>query len=193
MRASTLTSVATAVGLAFACAATAGTMSKEEYKSARKGIEADYKVAKAGCDPLRANTRDICKAEAKGRETVALAELEAKYEPSQKARYDLRIARADADYAVAKEKCDDLGGNQKDVCVKEAKAAQTTAQADAKTQMKTADANRAAGAKIIEARKDAAADKRDAGYAVAREKCDPLAGSAKDLCVSDAKTRYGKS
>jgi hypothetical protein len=45
----------------------------------------------------------------------------------------------------------------------------------------------------MEARKDAAIDKSDAGYAVAREKCDPLAGIAKDQCVADAKARYGKS
>jgi hypothetical protein len=34
------------------------------------------------------------------------------------------MAKVDADYAVAKEKCDDFSGNAKDVCVKEAKAAQ---------------------------------------------------------------------
>ena len=36
-------------------------------------------------------------------------------------------------------------------------------------------------------------DKRDADYKVAVEKCDALAGSAKDACVKDAKVRYGKS
>lgn len=192
MRSAGLTSIAAAIGLAFA-PAFAGAMSKDELKSARKGIEADYQAAKAGCAALRANTKDICRAEAKGRETVALAELDARYEPSHKSRYEVRVARGEADYAVAKERCDDLGGNQKAVCVKEAKAAQTAVKADATAQLKTADANRTAGAKIMEARQDAAIDKRDAGYAVAKEKCDPLAGTAKDQCVADAKARYGKS
>jgi hypothetical protein len=40
-------------------------------------------------------------------------------------------AKADAQYAVAKEKCDDLSGEQKDACVKEAKAAK--ARVDAQT------------------------------------------------------------
>jgi len=47
--------------------------------------------------------------------------------------------------------------------------------------------------KTAEARRDASEDKRDADYKVAAEKCDALAGAAKDTCVRDAKTRYGKT
>ena len=42
------------------------------------------------------------------------------------------IAKAEADYRVAKEKCDDSAGNAKDVCLKEAKAAEAAAKAEAK-------------------------------------------------------------
>ena len=42
-------------------------------------------------------------------------------------------------------------------------------------------------------RKDAATEKRDADYKVAKEKCDAIAGDAKASCMTDAKTRYGKS
>jgi hypothetical protein len=59
---------------------------------------------------------------------------------------------------------------------------QTAAMADAKAQRKIADA-----------RKDASADKNDADYAVAKEKCEALAGDVKETCVQDAKTHYGKS
>ena len=45
--------------------------------------------------------------------------------------------------------------------------------------------------KVIEARSDAREDKRKAEYKVATEKCDALAGAAKDQCVSAAKTQYG--
>jgi hypothetical protein len=100
-----LTVCAAAIGLAFGTTAIAGTMmSKPDYKAAKKSIEADYKAAKAACDPLTANAKDICKAEASGKEHVALAELEAAYKPSDKARYEVRLAKADAVYAVAKEK-----------------------------------------------------------------------------------------
>jgi hypothetical protein len=203
MKALTVTTVA-AFSLAFSAAAMANTMSKEEYKAGKETIQAEYKAAKADCDRFTANIKDICIAEAKGRENVALAELGERYHPGPKASYDVRMAKAEAAYALAKEKCDDMAGNKKDVCVKEAKSAHTAAKADAKAQMKTAEANKTASEKsakargkankeIGEARKDADVDKRDAAYAVAVEKCDILSGSDKDLCVSRAKQRYGKS
>ncbi|MHB1359654.1 MAG: hypothetical protein ACYCWC_08755 [Rhodocyclaceae bacterium] len=149
------------------------------------------------------NPKDICVADAKGKEKVAKAELEAGYKPSNKATYEVSVAKAEADYAVAKERCDDLAGNAKDVCVKEAKAAETTAKANAKAQMKTAAANVTAKEKTAEARSDASkkatdaredatADKRDAEYAVAKEKCDTFSGDAKDQCLNQAKARFGK-
>jgi len=47
--------------------------------------------------------------------------------------------------------------------------------------------------KTADAKRDAVEDKRDADYTVAIEKCDALASTAKDTCVRDAKTRFGKS
>jgi len=204
MNTSTLTAIAAAVGLAFCAAAMASTMPEEEYKAAKKSIGADYKSAKAGCEPLQANAKDICLAQAKGNEKVALAELQATYRPTAKTRYEARIAKAEAGYDVAKEQCDDKTANDKGVCVKEAKAALTAAKADARTQMKSTDANKAAAAtsakarhkahkQVAEARKDATLDKRDADYAVAKEKCEASKGSEKDTCLDDAKRLYGKS
>jgi hypothetical protein len=199
-----ITALTAAIALAFSTAALANPMSKTDYKGTKKAIEAEYKSAKASCDAYKGNANDVCEAEAKGKEQVALAELEQTYKPSDKNRYDARIAKAKAVHSVAVEKCDDKAGNDKDVCKKEADSAQTAAKADAKTQRTTADARATAGEKtskahvqadkkIVEARKDARDDKRDAEYAVAKEKCDTLAGNPKDICVSDAKTRYGKS
>jgi len=178
----TLTVIAAAVGLAFSASALADAMSKTEYKSARDKIESEYKSARTACDSMQGNAKDICFAEAKGREDVAMAELDVASKPGRKSRYALRIAKANAQYHVAREKCDDLAGNAKDVCVKQAKAARTSTKADARTDNK-----------IAEAHKEAAADKRDADYAVAKEKCDALAGEAQEHCVKDAKALYGKS
>ena len=183
MKRSTATALAAAIGLAFGTAAFAGaTMSKPEHSAAKGSIAAGYKSDKAGCEPLAGNGKDICMAEARGREEVALAELQAAYEPSDKARYEVRIAKAEAAHSVAKQKCDDRAGNAKDVCLKEAASANTAATVDARTQLKTADV-----------RKDAAQDKLDAEYAVAKEKCDAFAGDPKDLCLKDAKAQYGQS
>ena len=76
--------------------------------------------------------------------------------------------------------------------MKEAKAAETKAKADAKADRKVADARKDAAERTTEARKDATETKRDADYRVAVERCDSLAGDAKDACVRDAKARFGK-
>ena len=77
--------------------------------------------------------------------------------------------------------------------MKEAKAALVKGKADAKVDRVAADTSKEAATTQAEARKDASADKREAEYKVAIEKCDVLAGAAKDSCVSSAKSRYGKS
>ena len=117
---------------AIATASDTSTMSRDTYKAENDRIETQYKADAERCKGLAGNAKDICSKEVKGREKVAKAELDAASKNTDKARYDARIARADADYDVAKEKCDDLAGNPKDVCLKEAKAAHTRATADAK-------------------------------------------------------------
>jgi hypothetical protein len=199
-----LTALSAAFCLAMSTGALGGTMPKADYSAAKADISAKYKSETAACAAMTGNAKDICVLEAKGHEKVARAELEANDSPSVKHRYDVRIAKADAAYAVTKEKCDDLAGNAKDVCVKEANSGYVAAKADAKVAEKTADANTtarektgdanaAAREKTSEARKDAVTDKRDADYAVAKEKCDAFAADAKANCIKDAKTRFGQS
>jgi hypothetical protein len=167
-------------------------MSKASYTQAVKDADAQYKIDKDACSSLSGNAKDICVAEAKGKASVAKAEAEAAYKHTPKARENARIAQAQANYNVAIEKCDDLAGNRKDVCVKEAKAELVKGKANAKVDRVAADTSHEAATKQAEARKDASADKRDAEYKVAIEKCDALAGSAKDACVSNAKVQFGK-
>src|SRR3954469_24257823 len=141
-----------AVCLAFAtCAAAGTTMSKADYQAAKTAIAADANTSKAKCKALVANAKDICMAEAHGHEKVSLAQLEESYKPSEKTRYGTLAAQADATHAVAREKCDDATGNAKDVCVKQADAAQSNAVADAKAKHKIADANKVAHEKSAKA------------------------------------------
>jgi hypothetical protein len=156
-------------------------MTKAEHSSAKTQISADYKSAKAGCSSMSGNAKDICMAEAKGAEKVAKADLEARYTGKEKHQYDLRMAKAEAAYSIAKEKCDDRAGNDKDVCMKEAKAAEVKAKADAKM-TKT----------VKNATTDSMDDRMTADYKVAVEKCDALSGDAKTACVNSAKTKFNK-
>ena len=168
-------------------------MTKDNYAMAKKDADAQYKIDKGACSSLNGNAKDICVAEAKGKDNAAKADAEALYVNTPKARESARVAHAKATHDVSIEKCDDLAGNRKDVCVKEAKAAFVRAKADAKVDRVAVDTRKDATAKQAEASKEANADKRDADYKVAIEKCDALAGPAKDTCVSNAKVQYGKS
>lgn len=168
-------------------------MSKDTYTLAIKTADDQYKVDKDACGSMSANTKDICQAEAKGKEKVAKADAEAAYKNTPKTREAARVAHAQAQYDVAAEKCDDQAGNTKDVCIKEAKADLVKGKADAKVDRVVSDTRKTASTKQAEVRKDAREDKRDAEYKVAIEKCDALAGTTKDTCVGSAKAQFGKS
>jgi hypothetical protein len=170
-----------AAWLTLPLAANAASISKEEFGAAKNRIEAQYKSDRDACASLKGNANDVCIEQAKAKEKVARAELAYSYSGKASDQNKVLVTRAETTYAVAKEACDDKSGNDKDVCLKEAKAAETKALADAKV-----------GKQIGEARSDAADDKRDADYKVAIEKCDALAGDAKSACVGAAKSRFGK-
>jgi hypothetical protein len=204
MKRSNINPLALAIGLILTTAAVAQTMSKDDYQAVKERITADYKSDRTACSSYSGNANDICMAQAHGKEKVAIADLEASYKPTVKNHYEARVAKAEAEYAVAKERCNERAGNAKDVCVKEAQAAETAAKADATVQMKTAKANATANEQSVDARakadsraadarKDARADKLDAEYELAKEKCDAYAGAAKDSCVNQAKARFGRS
>jgi hypothetical protein len=173
--------------------ASSTTMTKAEYKAGQDRIEADYKSAKQRCDSMSDNAKDVCQKEAKGNEKVAKAELEAQYKHTDRARHNAAEAKADAQYEVAKEKCDDMKGNQKDVCVKDAKAAHEKAKADIAANTRTGAKTGAMGSTTSASdKREAREDATDAKYDAAKERCDSMSGDAKDRCVADAKMHYNK-
>ncbi|CDG84348.1 hypothetical protein [Janthinobacterium agaricidamnosum] len=170
--------------VAGSCAATSAAASSEArmlYNSSIKQAAASFKLARAKCDTLAGNPKDVCIAEAKAARVYTEAYAKAQYKNTLKAYTKARVQIADANYDVDLLRCAALTGNDKDVCVKLAKSTKIAALADAK-----------ADKKVIEARADARGEKRIAEYKVAAEKCDALAGAAKDQCVSAAKSQYGE-
>lgn len=158
------------------------TVGKADYNAIKTRIGTDAAADKALCSSHVGNVRDVCMVEAKGREQVARADLEYSYTGKESDRSNALTVKADTAFAVAKERCDDKAGNAKDVCVEEAKAVKAKALADARM-----------GQEIGAARSDAAAAKRDADFNVAVEKCDAMAGDAKDNCIAAAKAMFKKS
>lgn len=172
--------VATLLVLPFA-ALSQTAMSKSDYGTAKTRLDAQFTADKDRCGAQTGNAKDVCIEEAKGKEKVARAELEFGYTGKADDRNKVRVAQAESTYAIAKERCDDLNGNPKDVCVTEAKAAETKALAAAKL-----------GDEVGKAQKDAGAEMREADRKVAIEKCDAMTGDAKSSCVSAAEAKFPK-
>ena len=163
-------------GLAGAASAN---LTKPVYSTAKDQVKAMFKAERDNCDKLSGTAKDVCVERAKGQEKVALAHLEYQYTGTQKDRNDYLEARLEARYQVAKEACGDKAGNAKDVCIADAKAVHDKARADLK-----------ASKAIAEVQNDQMEAKLKADYQAANERCDALAGDAKDSCQASAKARY---
>ena len=156
-------------GMSFAAtAADKMGQTKAEYNAAKARADADYNASHARCKDLSGNDRDVCVQKAKVVRAKAKAEAKANFEGTGKAKLEANEEIIEADYKVAKEKCDSLAGDAKDVCVAEAKAAYAKEKA------------------ALEAREDS----MKADYKVAKERCSTLSGSARRSCLDDAKVKY---
>ena len=102
------------------------------YKSMKDKASADYKAARAQCSSLKGNAKDICQEEAKVARAKAEADAVVQHKSDAKEIRKAREDVADAEYELAKEKCDDMTGNAKSACKHDAKAAKDTAIADAR-------------------------------------------------------------
>jgi len=128
-----LTVIAAALALGTASFAQAADKADRKVHNAdEERIESEYKAAKEKCDTMQGNQKDICVAEAKAHEKVAKAENDAKHakDPSKEQAKVQRV-RADAEYDVAKQRCQEMNGNEKDVCMKEAQVQRDKTRASA--------------------------------------------------------------
>lgn len=106
-------------------------MSRDAYKSAKDKIEAQAKADKKACEGMKDNAKDICQAEAKAKEKIAKAELDAQNKPGARADEKVRLMKAEGEYEVVKEKCEDTKDTAM-ACKKDAKVAYDKAKADAR-------------------------------------------------------------
>ena len=160
-----------------ACAAD----SKAEYNMAKTAAADNYKIARKACDALAGNPKDVCVAQARADRIKTDSEANARYRNTLRAVTAARKDIAGANYDVAKMQCNSRTGNEKDVCIKQAKAVLIAAKADAN-----------ADKKVIEARTAARDEKTTALYKLEIEKCDALGGPSKDACVATTKQRFVK-
>jgi len=172
-------------------AAHAAPMSRDTYKAQELRIEADYDAAQARCKPLEGNARDVCKEQVRGARDVQQAELALQYQPSVEHDEQLRMARADAVYAVSLQRCRPLEGNAREVCRKDAKAVLAGARAEARLQQDVvAQQMRSDG--IVRERTEREDKVAEAQFNAARERCEVLPGEGRETCLLDVRKRFGK-
>jgi hypothetical protein len=176
---------------AFAGCVSAAPLAKNERRLDHDRAQAAYKLEWDSCRKLQGNAKDICKVEARGHFQVAKAEIEAKYKRSPANEDRVKLAKSEAAYRLAMEKCGDLGGNAKDVCKADAKASSVAARAEARLSRTSVDKGLYSRQATNE-REEAKQDTKAAMFAAARERCDALSGDSKAACVGDAKKRFGK-
>jgi outer membrane protein TolC len=83
--------------------------------------EARYEVAKEMCDDQAGNAKDVCLAQARAERDKAKANVQMAKNVTEASR-DADATKAEADYKVARERCDAMSGNAKDACVASARA-----------------------------------------------------------------------
>ena len=91
------------------------------YSAAKDQAEANYDAAKAHCETMTGNDKDVCIKEAKASKASAKADATTAHK-TKEANKDAREDKMEAEYKVAKEKCDSMTGAQKDACQERAKA-----------------------------------------------------------------------
>ena len=193
--------IATALALS---AGPALTVPNEQYQSARRHLAAEFDASRQACKSLPRSSIGLCRAQADREFRVASAGLDALYNPSSDGSYKARIAIADAEYRVAKRKCDAKGGDVKRFCLNHARAAQIAAKAVANSPEDTSTMKRALDQKAdvarkqlreeeerTEGRKDSASAKRHTELHIAMERCETLPDYDRLACVSEADKRFG--
>jgi hyperosmotically inducible protein len=178
---------ATAAGAAFAAPTFALNHDPASYRAVTQKAAAEYKTAAAKCGSMSGNDKDVCMAEAKLARTRTEADALSQYNNTPKSREKARSNLADAEYDLAKAKCDAKSGADKDDCMNNAKSVHTAALADAKSGGSATGASAAgttaagAGGGLV-----ASTDTRDPAKAAAVDKC-AQGGDGKTACLIQTK------
>lgn len=94
------------------------------------------------------------------------------------ATYRAVTQKAAAQYKAAAAKCNGMSGNDKDVCMAEAKAARARTESEALAKYNQTDESRAKARERV----------ADADYGVAKAKCGAMSGADKDSCLNTARS-----
>jgi len=184
------TLLATAAGASFAAAPTAAlNHDPATYRNLTQKAESEYRAAAAKCDARSGNDKDICMAEARLARTRTEADALSKYNNTAAGRARTRTNVADAEYDLAKAKCDAKSGADKDSCMDNATSVHTAALADAKADRTATTSSGASGggSQASGGGLVTSTDTRDPAKAAAVDKCAQMGADAKTGCLVETK------
>lgn len=92
-----------------------------QHDEAVSQAKAEYKEARARCNDLGGNPKDVCIKEAKAAKKSTIADANAA-KKNAATNAEANEDKREAEFKVAKAKCDSMSGNTKDICEKEAEA-----------------------------------------------------------------------
>jgi hypothetical protein len=107
-------------------------------------IDAEFEAARERCNDLAGQSRDVCVAEARADRRIRKAEVAARGQGTIKAWYDARIARAEAEFDVEKERCGVKAGADREVCVADARVREARVKEEARAARRDAEARETA-------------------------------------------------
>jgi hypothetical protein len=160
----------------------ASTLTREDYDAEKTRIEDAYRAGDARCGVLAGHARDACVQDAKFNEKVALANLEYRFTGTKSDERTYMTVKAEADAAVAKEKCEVRTGSDKAACLKEASSARAKSLPDVKRVKESPNTGNSAGKHA-----------QGPDYEVALKRCDGFDGENKTACIVSVKAKFGKS
>lgn len=109
-------------------------LTKPAYEAAKAAIDRQFDVDRKACERLGGNAKDVCNAQAKGKQKADRALLEARFQPNADNVEAAKFATADANYDVEKAKCGARKGKARSRCVDEAKAGREAARRQARVE-----------------------------------------------------------
>lgn len=108
-----------------------GVLRESDYRDQHARIDAIHREAMAYCAVLSGNTRDVCVAEADGKQRVARAELEAAHRPSAARTHAASVATLESQFTADMKRCDGREEDERPSCRERVRAERLTAQAGA--------------------------------------------------------------
>jgi hypothetical protein len=127
--------ILTIIGLVFCTGLMAENMNDYEYTAAEKSNISEHNSATINCEAVVDIDKGICIEVAKSRKIAAEAKLTAA-PPSNEANYNLSIAKGNAEYEFALQKCKSNTISTRENCKKIARETWQHSQSDANTRLK---------------------------------------------------------